>query len=117
MDGAHNPDGARVLAQHAHACEMHPQLLFGAMKDKDLTSMQTELLRMEPRSVTGVVGAGDRWADAAQLRSVWGTDLEVLDIPQAARRLKETAEGSRLVTGSLYLIGDLLRELRIYPKA
>ena len=87
------------------------------MKDKDLAAMKAQLLRMEPRSVTGVVGIGDRWADAAQLRSVWGGDLEVLDLPQAAQRLKANAGENRLVTGSLYLIGDILRELRIHPKA
>ena len=117
MDGAHNPDGARVLADHVLACGIHPHLYFGAMKDKDLAAMRAQLLRMEPRSMTGVVGTGDRWADAAQLRSVWGGDLEILDLPQAAERLKANAEGNRLVTGSLYLIGDILRELRIYPKA
>lgn len=117
MDGAHNPDGAMVLTDHAVACDVHPALFFGAMKDKDLLAMKSQLMRMAPRSITGIVGQGDRWANGAQLRSVWGGGLEVLDLPQAAQRLEEKADGKRLVTGSLYLIGDLLRELRIYPEA
>ena len=36
MDGAHNPEGARVLAEHALACGLRPHLYFGVMGDKDL---------------------------------------------------------------------------------
>jgi dihydrofolate synthase/folylpolyglutamate synthase len=117
MDGAHNPDGAKVLADHAIACGVQPALFFGAMKDKDLMAMKAQLMRMAPRSITGIVGEGDRWANAERLRSVFGNDLDVLDIQQVAGRLKETDEGIRLVTGSLYLLGDLLSALNIYPNA
>ena len=116
MDGAHNPAGAKVLAEHAMACGVQPELFFGAMKDKDLQAMKAELMRMNPRSVTGVVGQGERWADAEALRAAWGPELEVLDIKHTAACLKQKAVDTRLVTGSLYLLGDLLRELRIFPK-
>ncbi|MBL0211058.1 MAG: hypothetical protein IPQ13_09145 [Holophagaceae bacterium] len=116
MDGAHNPDGAKVLADHAVTCGVRPALYFGAMKDKDLSAMKAQLQRMAPRSLTGIVGHGDRWANAEQLRSVFGEELPVLDIPQLADRLREKGEGTRLVTGSLYLLGGLLGALRIYPK-
>jgi len=115
MDGAHNPDGAKVLADHVVACDVHPAVFFGAMKDKDLMAMKSQLLRMSPRSITGIVGKGDRWANAEQLRSVFGNDLAILDIQQVAERLKEKDEGTRLVTGSLYLLGGLLSALRISP--
>lgn len=115
MDGAHNPDGAKVLANHAVACDVHPILFFGAMKDKDLMAMKAELMRMAPRAMTGIVGQGDRWANADQLRSVFGDDLSVMDIQQVADRLREKDEGTRLVTGSLYLLGGLLDALRIHP--
>ena len=117
MDGAHNPDGAKVLADHALACGVHPDLFFGAMKDKDLEAMKAQLMRMNPRSVTGIVGLGERWADSDLLRSVWGDQMEILDISQSAGRLRERTGTTRLVTGSLYLLGDLLQELRIFPKA
>ncbi len=117
MDGAHNPDGSQVLADHALACDVHPDIFFGAMKDKDLEAMKTQLLRMNPGSVTGIVGEGERWADSATLRSVWGDELEVLDIQEAVGRLKQKTGRTRLVTGSLYLLGDLLQELRIFPQA
>ncbi len=116
MDGAHNPDGAKVLADHAVACDVHPALFFGAMKDKDLGAMKAQLMRMSPSSITGIVGEGDRWASAEKLRSVFGGELEVLDIQQLAGRLKEKEAGIRLITGSLYLLGDVLSALRIFPE-
>ena len=103
MDGAHNPDGAKVLADHVVACDVHPAVFFGAMKDKDLMAMKSQLLRMSPRSITGIVGKGDRWPNAEQLRSVLGNDLAILDIQQVADRLKEKDEGTRLVTDLLSL--------------
>lgn len=116
MDGAHNPDGAMVLADHAVACGVHPALFFGAMKDKDLEAMKAQLMRMSPKSITGIVGEGDRWASAEKLRSVFGGELEVLGVQQLAGRLKEKEAEIRLVTGSLYLLGDLLGALRIFPE-
>jgi dihydrofolate synthase/folylpolyglutamate synthase len=121
MDGAHNLDGTRTLAAHARATGVHPHLLFSAMGDKDLTGMAEALLAMEPASITLVRGDNPRYASAATLRAVWGAELEVLDIPTAAARLLATAPGPehagpRLVCGSLYFIGDLLRELRIKPQ-
>ncbi|MBL0312285.1 MAG: hypothetical protein IPP78_06110 [Holophagaceae bacterium] len=117
MDGAHNADGAKVLADHAVACDIHPILYFGAMKDKDLVAMKAQLIRMAPRAVIGIVGQGDRWASAEKLRSVWGDDLEILSISESAARFQQKTGTTRLVTGSLYLLGDLMQELRIFPKA
>ncbi len=117
MDGAHNPDGAMVLADHAVTCGVHPALFFGAMKDKDLMAMKTQLARMAPRSITGIIGPGERWANAEQLRSAFGQGLAIMDVQQVASQLKEKVEGTRLVTGSLYLLGGLLKALKIYPHA
>jgi dihydrofolate synthase/folylpolyglutamate synthase len=114
MDGAHNPHGARSLAAHARATGVRPHLFFSAMGDKDLTGMRTELAAMEPASVTLVRGDNPRYASAEALRELWGADLEVLDIEAAAQRLKQPtnpAAAPRLVCGSLYFIGDLLKAL------
>ena len=112
MDGAHNPHGARSLAAHARATGVRPHLFFSAMGDKDLAGMQAELETMEPASVTLVRGENPRYATAEALRALWGAHLEVLDIAAAARRLREPSAGPiRLVCGSLYFIGDLLRAL------
>jgi dihydrofolate synthase/folylpolyglutamate synthase len=111
MDGAHNPHGARALAAHARATGVHPHLFFSAMGDKDLNGMRTELSGMGPASVTLVRGDNPRYATAGALQALWGAGLEVLDIETAAQRLRQPSGSPRLVCGSLYFIGDLLRAL------
>lgn len=117
MDGAHNPAGARVLADHALATGLRPHLVFGAMGDKDLAGIAAELARMAPRSVTLVCGEDARYARAEALRTAWGnTVLPVLTVEAAARSLHDAADAPRLVTGSLFMIGDLLRALDLTPR-
>ncbi len=113
MDGAHNPDGARALADHALACGVRPHLYFGAMGDKDLAGVARELKRMRPLSVTFIQGDAPRYATAEALREAWGLEAPMLDLREAAALLHTPTEVPRLVTGSLYLLGDLLRELDI----
>jgi dihydrofolate synthase/folylpolyglutamate synthase len=115
MDGAHNLDGARTLSAHAQATSVHPHLFFAAMGDKDLAGMARHLSAMGPASVTLVQGDTPRYATAQALRAVWGEDREVLGLAEAARRLRQSGGGLRLVSGSLYFIGDLLRALAITP--
>ena len=119
IDGAHNPDGARALADHALACGVRPHLYLGAMGDKDLAGMAAELKRMRPLSVTFIQGASPRYATARALGEAWGLEARMLTVPQAAvelkapTHLKPPTDELRLVTGSLYLAGDLLRELGV----
>jgi len=115
MDGAHNPDGARVLADHALACGVRPHLYVGSMGDKDLAGVAQELKRMRPLSVTFVQGDAPRYASSQALSDAWGLDAPMLTIRQASAHLRAEAEAPRLVTGSLYLLGDLLRQMEIRP--
>jgi dihydrofolate synthase/folylpolyglutamate synthase len=114
MDGAHNPDGARALADHAQACDVRPHLYVGAMGDKDLAGVARELKRMRPLSVTFVRGEAPRYATAQALREAWGLEAPMLSVREATAHLRTEAEAPRLVTGSLYLLGDLLLELGIH---
>lgn len=115
MDGAHNVDGARALAEHALACGVRPHLYMGAMGDKDLAGVAAELKRIRPLSVTFVQGDAPRYATLRQLQAAWNLDAPLLTLRQAAAHLRASAEAPRLVTGSLYLLGDLLREMGIRP--
>ncbi len=115
MDGAHNPDGARALADHALACGVRPHLYFGAMGDKDLAGVALELKRMRPLSVTFIQGDAPRYAGAPALREAWGLEAPMLTVREGAAHLRVGAEAPRLVTGSIYLLGDLLRELGVSP--
>ena len=115
-DGAHNPDGAKAVAHHIATCGLHPDLFFSVMADKDIPAMVAELRGVGPRSVTLVKGEDVRYASADTLREAWGSDLDVIGLGEAALRLRRPAEGVRLITGSLFFIGDLLRTLGIAPQ-
>jgi len=115
MDGAHNPDGACVLADHALACGVRPHLYVGSMGDKDLRGVARELKRMHPLSVTFLQGDAPRYATAQALREAWDLEAPMLTLGQAKAHLRAPSEAPRLVTGSLYLVGDLLLEMGIQP--
>jgi dihydrofolate synthase/folylpolyglutamate synthase len=117
MDGAHNVDGARVLVDHAISCGLRPHLLVGAMEDKDLGAVAKEFLRLPPRSLTFVRGDAQRYATFDQLFEAFGQDAPGLTVREAAQHLRAPSAEPRLVTGSLYLLGDLLAELGVDPWA
>jgi dihydrofolate synthase/folylpolyglutamate synthase len=118
-DGAHNPDGVRVLAQSLAAVRV-PRPTVGVvaiMRDKDYATMLTHLLPLldtvvctrasQQRSlaaeelasaVVAAAGAGPRPAVETEA-----------DPPAALARARELAgaDGSVLVSGSLYLLEDL----------
>lgn len=116
MDGAHNPHGAAALADHALACGVRPHLLVGAMGDKDLNGVAAEFGRTDPRSVTFVRGTDPRYATFEALREAWKRpEAEGLDLAAAVGRMRAHRDGILLVTGSLYLLGDLLAGLGLDP--
>lgn len=121
IDGAHNPMGARVLGRHVEAYlpERPRVMLYGVNAEKDVRTMLSALVprcdavvltQSSARPVgdfTPFVEIARRVARRAGLR------VPVLAQPDASLAL-ETArdlagpEGGILLTGSLYLIGDLL---------
>ena len=90
-------------------------LYIGAMVDKDLVGVAAELKRMHPLSVTFVQGDAPRYATAQDLVEAWGLEAPMLTLRQAVVHLQAPSETPRLVTGSLLLLGDLLREMGIKP--
>ena len=116
-DGAHNPDGVRVLAQSLAAVAPPRPLvgLFAVMRDKDFTSMLEGLLPLvddvvctaasEPRSLTA-----EELSGAVRAVAPAGPEPVAEPDPHAAlaraRRLAGPA-GTVLVSGSLYLLEDL----------
>jgi dihydrofolate synthase/folylpolyglutamate synthase len=122
-DGAHNPDGVRVLTQSLAAVRV-PRPTVGVlaiMRDKDYPAMLAGLLPLldqvvctqasEPRSLTAEELGGAVLAVLREARiPVAGAVPEVVPEPHAAlARARELAGpgGSVLVGGSLYLLEDL----------
>ena len=121
-DGAHNPDGVRVLAQSLAAVRL-PRPTVGVlaiMRDKDYRAMLTGLLPLldhavctqasEPRSLTAAELAAAAAAVAGGAPPGAGARVEALPDPHAAlarARALAGPGGGVLVGGSLYLLEDL----------
>ena len=111
LDGAHNLDAARVLAQtwREQFPDQKATIVFGAVAGKDVTAVLHELALLaaewhfthfdSPRAMT-----------AEELHAILGaSDVPVSCHPNLAAALEATREASpRLITGSLYLAGEVI---------
>jgi dihydrofolate synthase / folylpolyglutamate synthase len=117
LDGAHNQDGMRQLVRSMRRllATAPVVVVFGAMADKDLSLVFDQLRRLEPERVvfTAAPSAGARAVRPGALAAAWaGPSEEVVRPAEAVARARELAgsDGWVLVTGSLYLVGDVRDE-------
>lgn len=122
LDGAHNPAGLESLARAIHEHFQNPDRigLVAMFADKDIDSAARQFAQMFPRLiVTQVVGERALPAEdlASKIIAHGGTVLATVpDVAEALQLAKETAESEEIalfVTGSLYLIGEVLGELQV----
>jgi dihydrofolate synthase/folylpolyglutamate synthase len=113
LDGAHNPSGARSLAQYLwETYGTRLPMVIGIMRDKDATRILEALLPVASR----IVFTAPRSARAAAPESLSSLarrlDPEIpvetaADPLDAIARLGDRAEGPIVVAGSLYLVGEV----------
>lgn len=134
VDGAHNPAALErsLAAVDTLARDRQLVIVFGAMKDKDLSTMLGQLRAMGGRVIFSAIN-WHRAASPAELAGRFdrqfpggvpdtGSTLmtnSVVGALQAARKLAGR-DGIVLVCGSLYLVGEaiaLIREQRHQPAA
>jgi len=122
FDVAHNPDGAWALRSTLSAVyEDRPfTLIFGSMLDKDVRQV-TEILFPIAEHVIATRADNPRAASPAQIREASSrVAVEIEDaasVSSALTRAKTLAgiEGLVVVTGSIYLVGEAMRELGLRP--
>jgi len=111
-DGAHNPDGARYLVERLPAVDY--TLVVSILADKNVDEMLGELRRAGSRLVA-TRSSSDRSLpaeDLAAIARVHFDDVEVVEDPvEALARGHELGEPV-LVTGSLYVLGDIAQAER-----
>ena len=111
-DGAHNPDGARHLVEQLDRDDY--TVVASVLGDKDVDAMLGTLARAGRRFVATTSSSARALAavDLAELAGDHFDHVEVVDDPVAAvARAHELGEPV-LVTGSLYLLGDLAQAER-----
>jgi len=114
LDAAHNPAGARALAEYVR--ELAPDgvtLVFGAMKDKAVAHMLAPL-RSIVRRVICTTAPSPRALDAASLAAIArDAGLEADVIPDPFEALEHACAAARpvVVAGSIFLIGPIRERL------
>ena len=120
LDGAHNPAGARALREYLDEFVGVPiTLVFGAMRDKNLKEMAETLF---PAAQHLLITQPDN-PRAASPETLLGFAARIIDVdritiaPSVSEALRKAREqtpehGLICIAGSLYLIGEVKRQLR-----
>jgi dihydrofolate synthase/folylpolyglutamate synthase len=111
VDSAHNPDGARALAESLGGERFTG--VVAILDDKDAAAMLRELLPLFDR-VVFTCSANPRSLSPATLESLStqlkGPPAEIVPDPKAALQRARQLGAPVLATGSIYLIADLVAE-------
>lgn len=114
-DGAHNPDGARYLLERLPPGDY--TVVASILADKDVDEMLRVLRRAGSRLIATRSSSGRALpaADLAERARAHFDHVESVDDPVRAVARAHALGEPVLVTGSLYLIGDLAQEERRAP--
>ncbi|MEK7707919.1 MAG: folylpolyglutamate synthase/dihydrofolate synthase family protein [Verrucomicrobiota bacterium] len=121
LDAAHNLAGAEILATalKKYFPTEPPTLVLGILRDKDWPAMCARLAPLAARIVTVAVGS-ERTATTVELAAAChaaNPTAEVIECASFAEATKMIARDAFVViTGSLYLIGEALEWLGLYPE-
>jgi dihydrofolate synthase/folylpolyglutamate synthase len=113
LDGAHNGEGVKVLVDEIRNFlgVKKVKLLFAVMEDKDWAYMLGELSEVASEAVLSRVPM-QRGADPWRVREVIGEKIPAIVLEEPAKALRFVLERAGpedvvLVTGSLYLLGEV----------
>ena len=114
IDGAHNPQAGDALVGSLET--LYPNrkysIIFAALHDKESTKLLRILARIAEEFIFPEFHCSRGATSAEELKTITQSvcDLRVKVVEDLSRAYEE-AEGSVLITGSLYLAGAALREL------
>jgi dihydrofolate synthase/folylpolyglutamate synthase len=110
LDGAHNPSGARALAQYVRQffSKRHVVLIYGAMRDKSVEEV-TEILFPVATEIIVTAPSSPRALNPSAIaaRADHPRVSTVANIAEALERARELPRDAVIfVSGSLYLVGE-----------
>lgn len=116
VDGAHNQDGAVVLSDFIQTLTRTDTLVFATKKGKDISDMMHAVI---PHFAHIVITEGSFMPESAEMLAkkigeVHSSVTIQKDVSQAIHhaKLMTPAEGTIVITGSLYMIADALSYFR-----
>jgi dihydrofolate synthase/folylpolyglutamate synthase len=112
LDGAHNPDAAKVLVENWRNCFGNEKaaLIFGCMADKNIAEI-LKVLEPVVESIHLTAIQSPRAVSVEQLQTICRNLLPAIQIYQHTSlkcALEAPTQKRRLLTGSLFLVGDAL---------
>jgi dihydrofolate synthase/folylpolyglutamate synthase len=123
LDGAHNPEGAQLLREFLdRRKEKEVHLVFGAVRDKDIRKIGAALFPVAD-SIHLTPLANTRSAAPADVASMHRSFFPIIRIHKNMKDALNAAwkecspSGLVVVTGSLYLVGELLPMVRNNSKS
>lgn len=116
LDGAHNPDGAKVLrsALDKYYPGQKVHFVFGMMGDKDMSGVIKTLIHNDDVVYTVRADGGSRAAEAEALAELVGDNaIPMNSLAEAYHKAAAEAgkDGIICVCGSLYLVGEFKKVL------
>lgn len=118
VDGAHNATSAAVLRETAHADRrLGPglTLVVGMTAGHDAVAFARELLPLRPRRVLAVASRSPRSQSAADVGRALARVFGAADEVSLDEALRLASRSPALVTGSLYLVGEVRERVRGGP--
>src|SRR5262249_37053540 len=115
LDGAHNPSAARQLAETWRECRggLKPTIIFGALREKDISGILAALRPIAWESLTARA-ENQRAAPTAEINALLPAGVDGTSFDSVSKALDSARQLPRpiLVTGSLFLIGEVLALLQ-----
>jgi dihydrofolate synthase len=120
LDGAHNPEAAKLLGEYIDKNvrgDSGVTYIMAFSDGKEVEEILCELVRPVDRIIITSFGSveGMPWVkpkDCAQVKSVANTFTENVEIIEDNAEALNWVDNSTVICGSLYLVGDVLRQLR-----
>jgi dihydrofolate synthase / folylpolyglutamate synthase len=115
LDGAHNPAAAERLVETWQECigKKRPSIIFGGLREKDLLKMLSALSKIAARFYIVPVQSL-RAATIDEIQSMIPQEVPSLTCRSAAEALQLAQQSGELilVTGSLFLVGEVIAFLQ-----
>lgn len=103
LDGAHNPDGAVVLAKELSKFEEKPTAIVGMMKDKNVKEVLREVLKHCASAVCVTVPNNPRSMSGGELSEIASEFCKCSVADSLEMAIEKTKEQNTVIFGSLYL--------------
>lgn len=113
LDGAHNPDGVKALQEHLEKYFDRPTAIIGMMKDKDVSSVLSEIAPLFSKIITVTVNnprslTADELAEKAKK---YCNNVTAMANYEKAILFEQQKNEDFVVCGSFYLCSDALKIL------